>query len=151
PNNHRVLVYDANEKLLGSFGREHGLQSPGGMALDTKGNLLVLDFGTSSIHVFNPRGESVRTIGKRGNGPGEFAVPRELAVDRFGNLFVADTLNHRIQVFDPEGNFVLAVGRKGLGFGEFNGPEGLAISPDDKLYVADRGNGRIQVLNIQRA
>lgn len=151
PNNHRVLVYDANEKLLGSFGREHGLQSPGGMAIDTKGNLMVLDFGTSSIHVINPRGELVKTIGKRGNGPGEFAVPREIAVDRFGNLFVADTLNHRIQVFDPEGAFVLSVGRKGLGFGEFNGPEGLAISPDDKLYVADRGNGRVQVLNIQRA
>ncbi len=151
PNNHRVLVYDSNEKLLGSFGRDHGLQSPGGMAFDSKGNLLVLDFGTSSIHVINPRGEFVKTIGKRGNGPGEFAVPREIAVDRFGNLFVADTLNHRIQVFDAEGAFVLAVGRKGLGFGEFNGPEGLAISADDKLYVADRGNGRIQVLTIQRA
>lgn len=151
PNNHRVLIYDANEKLVGTYGREHGLQSPGGMAVDSKGNLLVLDFGTSSVHVFNPRGELVKAFGKRGSGPGEFAVPRELVVDRFGNIFVADTLNHRIQVFDPEGNFVLAYGKKGLGFGEFNSPEGLAIGSDNKLYVTERYNGRVQALAIQLA
>jgi len=150
PNNHRVLIYDANEKLVGTCGREQGLQSPGGMAIDNKGNLLVLDFGSSSVHVFSPKGEVVKTVGKRGSGSGEFAVPRELVVDRFGNLFIADTLNHRIQVFDPDGNFVLAFGKKGSGFGEFNGPEGLALGDDDRLFVTDRGNGRVQVIAIQR-
>lgn len=151
PNNHRVLVFDANEKQIGVLGRERGLHSPGGLALDHKGNILVLDFGSSCIQVFGSRGELVKTVGRRGNGPGEFAVPREITVDRFGNWFVADTLNHRIQVFDPEGTFVLSFGKKGAGPGEFNGPEGLAIAPDDTLYVTDRGNGRVQLVSIQRS
>ncbi|MBO9540322.1 protein kinase [bacterium] len=151
PNNHRVLVFDSNEKQIGVLGRERGLQSPGGLALDHKGNILVLDFGSSCIQVFGSRGELVKTVGRRGNGPGEFSIPREITIDRFGNWFVADTLNHRIQVFDPEGNFVLAFGKKGAGPDEFNGPEGLTIGPDDTLYVSDRGNGRVLLLNIQRA
>ncbi|HEY9898507.1 MAG TPA: protein kinase [Pantanalinema sp.] len=150
PNNHRVLVFDANEKQIGVLGRERGLQSPGGLALDHRGNILVLDFGTSCIQVFGSRGELVKTVGRRGNGPGEFSIPREITLDRFGNWYVADTLNHRIQVFDPEGQFVLSFGNKGTGPGEFNGPEGLAIGPDDTLYVTDRGNGRVQLLAIQR-
>ncbi|MNX92210.1 Serine/threonine-protein kinase PknD [compost metagenome] len=151
PNNHRVLVFDSNEKQIGVLGRDRGLQSPGGLALDHKGNILVLDFGSSCIQVFGSRGELVKTVGRRGNGPGEFSIPREITVDRFGNWFVADTLNHRIQVFDPEGNFVLAFGKKGAGPDEFNGPEGLAIGPDDTLYVTDRGNGRVVLLGIQRS
>jgi len=150
PNNHRVLIYDANERLIGTIGREAGLQSPGGLAYDHLGNLIVLDFGSHSVNVFSPRGELLRQFGKRGTSIGEFAVPREVAVDRFDNLFVADTLNHRIQVFSPDGTPLATFGRKGLGFGEFNGPEGMAISPDDKLYVVDRGNARIQVLHIVR-
>jgi len=150
PNNHRVLVYDPNEKLLGAIGREHGLQSPGGMVIDSKGQLCVLDFGTMMVHVFDKKLQPVMTFGKRGNGPGEFSVPREMCVDRFGYFFVADTLNHRIQVFDPDGKFLVTFGKKGLGPAEFNGPEGLAMGADDRLYVTDRGNGRVQIFTIQR-
>lgn len=151
PNNHRVLVHDANEKLIGALGREHGLQSPGGMVIDSKGQLCVLDFATMAVHVFDKKLQPVMTFGKRGNGPGEFSVPRELCVDRFGYFFVADTLNHRIQVFDPDGKFLLTYGKKGMGPGEFNGPEGLVMGPEDRLYVTDRGNGRVQIFTIDRA
>lgn len=151
PNNHRVLVYDSNEKLLGSLGREHGLQSPGGMVIDSKGQLCVLDFGTMMVHVFDRKLQAVMTFGKRGNGPGEFSVPREMCIDRFGYFFIADTLNHRIQVFDPDGKYLLAFGKKGIGPGEFSGPEGLAMGQDDRLFVTDRGNGRVQVFSISRA
>lgn len=151
PNNHRVLVHDSNEKLIGTIGRDHGLQSPGGMAIDNKGQLCVLDFGTMMVHVFDRKFQPIMTFGKRGNGPGEFSVPRELCVDRFGNFFIADTLNHRIQVFDPDGKFILAFGKKGAGPGEFSGPEGLTFGPDDRLYVTDRGNGRVQVFTVERS
>ncbi|GEM_PF-922887 len=150
PNNHRILVHDANEKLIGSIGRDQGLQSPGGMVLDNKGQLCVLDFGTMMVHVFDRKLQPITTFGKRGNGPGEFSVPREICLDRFGHYFVADTLNHRIQVFDAEGKFLLAFGKKGNAPGEFNGPEGLAMGPEDRLYVTDRGNGRVQIFAIER-
>ncbi len=150
PNNHRVLVYDSNEKLVGTVGRDQGLQSPGGMVIDNKGQLCVLDFGTMMVHVFDRKLQPVMTFGKRGNAPGEFSVPREMCIDRFGYFFVADTLNHRIQVFDPDGKFLLTYGKKGTAPGEFSGPEGLAMGADDRLYVTDRGNGRVQVFTIER-
>ncbi|MGE5707291.1 MAG: protein kinase domain-containing protein, partial [Bacteroidota bacterium] len=97
PNNHRVLLFDANEKFVMAIGRQGELQSPMGLALDPRGFLCVLDYGLASVVVYDKRGMKVANFGKRGNGPGEFAVPRDLAVDRFGFLYVADTLNHRIQ------------------------------------------------------
>ncbi|MNT53984.1 NHL repeat protein [compost metagenome] len=102
------------------------------------------------VHVFDKKLQPVMTFGKRGNGPGEFSVPREMCVDRFGYFFVADTLYHRIQVFDPDGKFIVCIGKKGLGSGEFNGPEGLVMGAEDRLYVTDRGNGRVQIFTIER-
>ncbi|MEB3284598.1 MAG: protein kinase [Candidatus Sericytochromatia bacterium] len=151
PNGHRVIMYSPTQAFLANFGVNGELQTPSGIYVGPKYVLYVLDYGQCKVHTFDSRGKAGLNFGRRGNGPGEFSVPRDLTVDRSGHVFVADTLNHRVQVFDPQGGLLISFGQKGKQAGEFSGPEGIALSPDDLLYVSDRGNNRVQVFQIDRA
>ena len=50
--------------------------------------------------------ESVKLLGVRGAGPGEFNKPRSLAVDNDDNLYVVD-MTGRVQKFSPTGEYIL--------------------------------------------
>ncbi len=77
--------------------------SPLDMAVDDPGNLYILDSGNQRIQVFGPDGKFVRTIGRRGQGPGEFASLNSIAIDHEGRLHVLDDRQKRIQIFTTEG------------------------------------------------
>ncbi len=73
------------------------------IALDMAGNLYVLDTGNHRIQVFNPEGAFLRTIGRKGQGPGEFNFPGSLDIDAQGTLIVASPFIKRIQFLGPDG------------------------------------------------
>lgn len=70
---------------------------------DAAGNLYVLDTEASQIVVIDPRGGLVRTIGRKGEGPGELNNPGDLAVWRDGRFVVSDLGHTAYQVFTPDG------------------------------------------------
>lgn len=79
---------------------------PTDVAWDAAGNIFVADgLGNARIAKFDKDGKFVKSWGKRGSGPGEFADVRSLAVDAQGNVYAADGGNKRIQVFDNDGGF----------------------------------------------
>ncbi len=82
---------------------------PVDMAVDAGGRLHVLDSGNARVQVFGPDGRYVRTIGRRGQGPGEFADPNSIAVDRQGRIYVLDDAQKRVQVFTPAGEVVRTI------------------------------------------
>jgi len=53
-------------------------------------SIVVVDGATPAVRVFNARGAYVRTIGRRGDGPGEYRKPRWIAESDSGGLFVYD-------------------------------------------------------------
>jgi sugar lactone lactonase YvrE len=89
----------------------------------------------------------VKTIGRTGQGAGEFLMPMGLTIDAYGQLYVADAGNNRVQVIDTNGHFVAEFGSYGWRDGEFDFPNDVALSLDT-LYVADTGNNRIQYCNL---
>ena len=70
---------------------------------DAAGNLYVLDTRASQVVVIDPRGELVRTVGRKGEGPGEFDGAGELFVWRDGRFVVVDWGQGAYQVFGPDG------------------------------------------------
>ena len=74
------------------------------IAVSTKGRIYVLDNGLDRVQVYDSTGSYQQTIGRKGEGPGEFFFPTAIAVDPFGRLYVADQA--RITVFDEKGNFL---------------------------------------------
>lgn len=89
----------------------------------------------------------VKTIGRTGQGIGEFLMPMGLIIDAYGQLYVADAGNNRVQVIDSNGHFIAEFGSYGWRDGEFDFPNDVALSLDT-LYVADTGNNRVQYCNL---
>lgn len=89
----------------------------------------------------------VKTIGRAGQGAGEFLMPMGLVIDAYQQLYVADAGNNRVQVIDSNGHFIAEFGSYGWRDGEFDFPNDVAISLDT-LYVADTGNNRVQYCNL---
>ncbi|MFA4925210.1 MAG: 6-bladed beta-propeller [Candidatus Aminicenantales bacterium] len=73
---------------------------------DDEGDFYITDWDRKRIQKYSPDGEFLLTIGKRGQGPGEFG---NLSIARFDSrqrLYVTDIANHRINFFDKAGNFL---------------------------------------------
>jgi hypothetical protein len=79
------------------------------VATDAEDNIYVLDQKNARIQIFDPAGSFVRTIGRAGQGPGEFNKPRALNFDKRGHLYVEDP--PRVIEFDTNGTFVKSVAR----------------------------------------
>ncbi len=79
------------------------------MGFDDAGNLYILDPGAFQVVVIDVQGQLVRTIGRVGEGPGEFGFPFELVVWRDGRFAVQDLRHDAIQVFGRDGEFDHAV------------------------------------------
>jgi tripartite motif-containing protein 2/3/tripartite motif-containing protein 71 len=120
-----------------------GMNRPWGVAINSKGNIIVAEYGEKCISIFSPEGEKIRSFGSEGSRPGQFKWPQGVAVDDDDNILVVDNWNNRIQKFTSDGRFVSAVDNLDL-----KSPVGIAIHPHSKnIYVTDSYNGCILILD----
>ena len=76
------------------------------VAADSRGNIYILDGTTQEIQVFDAEGGFVRTLGGRGQGPGEFREALGPAIAPGDTLWVADGQAPRYSIFAPDGTFI---------------------------------------------
>ena len=135
---------------------------PGGLCLDSAGDLLVADTGNDTIRRIAPDGTVTTLAGTAGvpgsaDGPGAtatFNAPVGIVMDATGAAFVADSQNHVIRRVAADGTVSTVAGVKGQpGFQNgaaasalFNQPNGLALKADGTLVIADYGNSSIRML-----
>lgn len=70
------------------------------------GKIFVLDWGDSTIKIYDDDGQYIRTIGGRGQGPGEFEGLVFFSIGSDGNVYVQDSMNHRVAVLDEQGEYI---------------------------------------------
>lgn len=88
--------------------------------------------------------EYERSIGRRGDGEGEFQSISGIATDE-EHIYVADEVKNCIAVLDlRDGAHVRSWGSEGDGNMNLNAPTGVAVD-DEHVYVADGRNDRVQV------
>jgi hypothetical protein len=76
----------------------------GSIAVDSEGTICVLDFGNDRVQVFDKYGRYVRTLGRVGQGPGEYRFPSSVMADAVGNIVINDSARFLIH-YSPEGLF----------------------------------------------
>ncbi len=145
-----VLIVDDEGTVTGTVGfggdGDGGLSRPRGLALDSGGNLLVLDEALDRVTKYDRNGTFVLRFGEKGAGDGQLERPEGLAVDATDNVYVADSGNGRIVKFDPSGEFLAAFGSRGSGDGRFEeGPFGIWVDPQGTVYVPDLAGHGVQL------
>jgi len=91
------------------YGSDTGAVSFGdirGIAVDAWGRLYATDGQDATVHVFDSLGQLVRSLGRRGQGPGELDTPQGIAFGPDGNIYLYDAEARRLTVFDTSGAVV---------------------------------------------
>jgi len=149
-NKHIIHVYsleDYNElRTIGKRGHDPGeFNFPTNLALDSSGNLYVVDTGNFRVQIFDPEGNLVRTFGQLGDLPGTFTRPKGIALDSEDNIYVVDSAFQNIQIWNKEGQYLMAFGEGGEDPGQFSLPAGMTIDHEDKIYVVEQISRRLQI------
>lgn len=78
------------------------------IAVDNSGSIYICDFDAHNIRKFNAKGEYVKTIGKEGQGPGDFNSPLKIEIVQ-DRLVVWESGNMRISVLNLDGDFIKSI------------------------------------------
>ncbi|KPK95925.1 hypothetical protein AMJ80_02860 [bacterium SM23_31] len=70
-------------------------------AVDSEGNLYVLEWGTYRIQKYDPEGKFLATFGRKGQGPGEFQNPTDIDAYSDCNVYIRDSI--KIIILDARG------------------------------------------------
>jgi len=77
-----------------------------GLDVDDEGKIYVLDRKASHIKVYDKNGKFLRTISKKGQGPGELQGPRDIQITPKKEILVNDMSTRRLIFFNLDGQFL---------------------------------------------
>lgn len=68
--------------------------------------LLILDGSQNTVFVYDLNGELLGTIGRPGQGPGEFEKPSDMVVNRDGRVLILNAFGRSVSQFGADGRFL---------------------------------------------
>ena len=110
----RVVVLDRSPKCVHFFSREgHPLSScvskgtgdimvanPNFFCVDSAGNIIISDRDSNAIKIYTESGQLILTLGREGNGRGEFIVPYGVCISKLGIIcVVSENSSYSLQCF----------------------------------------------------
>ncbi|MCI0488211.1 MAG: SMP-30/gluconolactonase/LRE family protein [Blastocatellia bacterium] len=156
-------IAGSTEGFADGRARSAAFNTPSGIAVDKRGNLIIADTSNNRIRKLTFDG-SVSTVAGSGatgykDGPAadaQFDGPIGVALDAQGNIFVADTYNDLIRKISPDGQVTTFAGAGSPGFkdgpaaaAKFDTPCGIAVDGQGNIFVADAGNRAIRKITPQ--
>jgi hypothetical protein len=99
------FAFDLVEDLTIGEEKDETSFFPGRVQLnvDSQGRFFVCDWGNRRVQVYDKNGAFVRTLGRQGQGPGEYGMPASVLIDAEGNAYINSVRS--LVVFGPDGVF----------------------------------------------
>jgi DNA-binding beta-propeller fold protein YncE len=141
----------------GADATQSPLVDPRAVAVDSRGNVYVLERRGHALRVVDPQGRIRTLIGpasgdRPASGP-KLNGPKHLCVDLNDNVIIADSENHLIRRYTPKDGktaTIAGTGEKGDLLvpddplkTQMSRPHGVYVHPSGALYVSDSYNHRI--------
>lgn len=105
-----IIILDKNGTLVKKMGREAGLDSPYGVAIDGQGRVYVSEVQTGLLKIMSPGGALLSLI-DLSKVAGHVVSPGRLTLDKDGLIYVADLRGNEILVLNDQGGLVRSVGK----------------------------------------
>ena len=77
-----------------------------GLAVDDNEEIYVADSQATQIRVFDTNGKFLRTIGRKGQGPGEFTGIQSIQITPHNELMLYDNVQNKLVFFSLAGQFI---------------------------------------------
>jgi sugar lactone lactonase YvrE len=139
------------------------LVDPRATAVDSKGNVYILERRGNALRVLDRNGRIRTLIGpenpphsKVERGP-DLNGPKHLCIDLQGNVIIADSEIHLIRKYNPKDGTTVVIagtGEKGDRLvsddplkTQLNRPHGVFVHPSGALYISDSDNHRVLKLS----
>jgi sugar lactone lactonase YvrE len=129
------------------------LVDPRAAAVDSKGNLYILERAGNALRVVNKSGKIRTVIAPGSTSEKDLNGPKHLCFDRQDNVLIADTENHLIRIYNPRDGksaVIAGAGEKGNRLvsddplkTQLNRPHGVFIHQSGALYISDSDNHRV--------
>ena len=136
----------------GSRAADSPLVDPRAIALDSKGNLYILERRGNALRVAGRDG-TIRTVIGPGTISPDLHGPKHLTVDAKDNVIIADAENHLVRLYSPrtgKTRTIAGTGRKcdkivasDPSQTELNRPHGVTVDAAGRLYISDSYNHRV--------
>lgn len=107
----------------------------GDIAVAQNGTIYLFDRMVPAIRMYDARGTYVKSIGRRGSGPGEYQSGAAIAIAKNGNLLMFDPGNARINVYTPNGDVVTHWPTGARGTGTAAGKGLLKVDATGDIYI----------------
>jgi DNA-binding beta-propeller fold protein YncE len=142
----QIVVFDANDAYVKAYGAPGNWKPVDSVPYGNE--LYVADAAKGLVIVIDRQtGETVRTIGDKGEPAERLDRPTNLAVDTDGTLYVTDIGRFQVVEFDREGHFKSTIGKLGDNLGHFARPKGIAVDREGRVYVVDAAFNNVQIFN----
>jgi sugar lactone lactonase YvrE len=153
---------EEGEPLEGAEAAGSPLVDPRAVAIDSRGNVYILEREGNALRVINLDGKIqtlIKSSASRTSSPTavqavpELNGPKHLCVDLHDNIIIADAENHLIRRFNPKTGRITTIagtGKQGSRLvsddplkTSLNRPHGVFVHPSGALYISDSYNHRI--------
>ena len=118
---------------------ESVINRPADLRVDPSGFIYVMDWGDTNIKVFDPEGQLIRTLSRKGQGPGEMTRAGAFDIAGDGRIFIFDGMGRKIFALDKDGNQLLEF--KVAGYGSH-----IECGPNDDLFYSITISPEINVI-----
>jgi len=146
---HRVMIFDRDGHVLGSFGREGAgegeFQLPTDVAADMDGFIYVSEYHENDrLTKWSPDLKFIKALGEAPIDGLRLSRPAGIDIDDEQTIWVADACNHRIVRLSREGEVLATFGHFGREPGELRYPYDITAAPDGTIMVCEYEGNRLQ-------
>jgi len=115
------------------------------LTVNNAGDLLVTDWGNRRVQMFDKTGAFIRTIGRQGQGPGEYMFPTGVLIDADRNIWVDG--GRQFVVFSKDGLFVKNVTIAKSLMRKMLGPGGCFIGTTQPSFA--QGGPLLELIKVE--